>query len=130
MDSSITFSNGEKLTLGRLLEDPKLRLPSISLWYQGSCESAVALSDSADELMGFVRALTHVGARSVMATLWPVNDDAARQFAGRFYDYLLKKEKKSKAHAHREAILYVRRAFMKDAYYCAPFVLFGDAWSD
>lgn len=125
MESSIDFA-GESLTLERLLTDPEWRLPPIAFWYQGSCESGFSRPDSADELTGFIRALICAGARSIMASLWPVGDREGGYFARSFYDNLLEKGR-NKAEAHQAAVIEVK-AVWKNPYHCAPYVLFGDVW--
>jgi CHAT domain-containing protein len=98
----------------------------LDLWYEGSCESASSEIGRTDELMGFVRALVYAGARSVMATLWPVHDGAARRFAQRFYFHL--KQGKTKAAAYQGAVCdLLKDSDFANPYFSAPFVLFGDA---
>ena len=38
--------------------------------------------------MGLVRAFLQAGARTVVATLWPLRDDEAAAFFGRFYEHV------------------------------------------
>ncbi len=115
-----------------------------------ACESAVSEERPGDEMMGLVRSIIFAGARSVVGSLWPVDDLAAFVTMSRFYDNLIAK-RLDKPKSLREAQLYVRdlkdpskeidepwltspylssfgaRGFTH-AYFWAPFVLMG-AWS-
>jgi CHAT domain-containing protein len=128
LNSWIRFS-GEALRLSLLFTDARLEMRGLDLWWQGSCESASSEVGRTDELVGFVRGLIYAGARSVMATLWPVNDVAAHRFALRFYAH--RKKGKTKAAAYQGAVcdLLNNRDF-SNPYFSAPFVLFGDALVD
>ena len=59
-------------------------------------------------------AFLYAGARSVVATLWPVGDDGAAVFAGRFYAHL-------KTLAPAEALVATQRQMAKDSRYGSPF---------
>ena len=51
-----------------------------------ACETAVSrVTTTPDEFLGFPAALLHAGARTVLATLWPVDDEATAVLVGRFY---------------------------------------------
>jgi CHAT domain-containing protein len=116
----------EMLRLSQLFSDEGLDMGNLELWYEGSCESAGSEPGLTDELMGFVRALIYAGARSVMATLWPVEDESACFFGQRFYFHL--KEGKRKVEAYREAVReLLNNSKFSNPYFSAPFVLFGDA---
>jgi CHAT domain-containing protein len=55
------------------------------LVYLSACETAVGPARFADGLPGLQRAFLRAGARGVIATLWPVEDVYASQFASDFY---------------------------------------------
>ncbi|MGH9869336.1 MAG: CHAT domain-containing protein [Candidatus Polarisedimenticolia bacterium] len=50
------------------------------------CETARAAGAARGEILGFTPALLATGARSVLASLWPVDDRAAAMLMDRFYD--------------------------------------------
>lgn len=125
-DNSQIFFHGEALRPPHLFAGDALDFPNLEMWYQGSCESAGHEQGGTDELVGFVRALFYAGARSVMATLWAVEDEAAYRFAHRFYFYLRKRNPKIVAYQKAVGDLRVRYGYT-DPFLCAPFVLFGDA---
>lgn len=56
-----------------------------NLVYLSACETAVGPARFADGLPGLQRAFLHAGARGVVATLWPLEDVYAGQFASDFY---------------------------------------------
>jgi CHAT domain-containing protein len=55
------------------------------LVYLSACETAVGPARFAEGLPGLQRAFLRAGARSVIATLWPVEDLYAGEFAKDFY---------------------------------------------
>jgi CHAT domain-containing protein len=55
------------------------------LVYLSACETAVGPARFAEGLPGLQRAFLRAGARGVIATLWPVEDMYASQFAADFY---------------------------------------------
>ena len=71
-------------------------------------------------------ALTARGARSVMGSLWPVADEAARFMAEGFYARLAEGLSLSKA---LQAMMQEMRRTERftNPYYWAPFVLYGEA---
>jgi CHAT domain-containing protein len=99
-------------------------------------------SAGGEGVLGLQRAFQIAGARSVVATLWRISDDASRALMIDFYDNLWQK-KMSKLEALRQAQLKMLRTgvsrglkFADDQppdkdhrlppYYWAPFVLSGD----
>jgi CHAT domain-containing protein len=57
----------------------------VKLVYLSACETAVGPARFADGMPGLQRAFLRAGARGVIATLWPVEDVYASQFATDFY---------------------------------------------
>ena len=106
-----------------------------------ACETGLGEVAGGEGILGLQRAFQTAGAKSVVATLWQVRDDAARSLMIDFYDNLWRK-KMSKAEALRQAQLTMLREGVKrglgsddqpaDAkrrlppYYWAGFVLSGD----
>lgn len=56
-----------------------------NLVYLSACETAVGPARFADGMPGLQRAFLRAGARGVIATLWPIEDLYAGQFASEFY---------------------------------------------
>jgi len=55
------------------------------LVYLSACETAIGPARFADGLPGLQRAFLRAGGHGVIATLWPIEDAYAAQFAGDFY---------------------------------------------
>lgn len=84
LESYIMLAGQEPLTLAELL--PRLKEHAPSFIVLSACETAMArVTVTADEFLGFPAALLAHGTRTVLATLWPVNDAAAALVVGRFY---------------------------------------------
>ncbi|MCS7222804.1 MAG: CHAT domain-containing protein, partial [Anaerolineae bacterium] len=134
LESRIMFHE-EWLTVARLLSDETLDFRGTRLFYLGSCESGLsALGAGGDELQGLVWALFLAGARSVMATLWPVHDLAAYHMSQRFYFHRVKR-RLPLIQAYAWAVRDLRNPNYvgdqaRSPYFWAPFVLFGDGWVD
>jgi CHAT domain-containing protein/Tfp pilus assembly protein PilF len=123
------------------LEVAELDLGGVELATLSACETGLGKSAGGEGLLGLQRAFQIAGARSVMATLWQVRDDAARSLMVDFYENLWKK-KMSKLEALRAAQLAMLRDGIKRGmeiagqpadpkrrlppYYWAAFVLSGD----
>ncbi len=53
-----------------------------------ACEGAMGRQNLGDEIMGLARAFFLAGARTVVASLWQIEDASAGEFMGRFYRQL------------------------------------------
>ncbi|OQX05901.1 MAG: hypothetical protein BWK76_26855 [Desulfobulbaceae bacterium A2] len=84
LQSFLLMAGGERLTIEALL--PVIRRQAFRLVALSACETAMARTTvTPDEFLGFPAALLHAGTRSVLATLWPVDDAASALLVGRFY---------------------------------------------
>lgn len=66
-----------------------------------ACSTALGRELSGEGMVGLTRAFHYAGARSVLASLWPVDDAATAELMGRFYRHL--REGESKDRSLREA---------------------------
>ena len=91
-----------------------------------ACESGWARVVAGDEQMGLSRAFLYAGARSVLQTLWRVDDETMAQLMERFYRGLLAEE--GRAHALRMAQLEILRetSGRSHPFFWAPAILVGD----
>jgi CHAT domain-containing protein len=90
------------------------------------CRTALGKEVRGEGLIGLTRGFQYAGAPRVLASLWPVEDNATAALMERFYRALWEKRQPAAA-ALREAQLWVggeRR--WRDPYYWAGFVLEGD----
>jgi CHAT domain-containing protein len=129
------------------LEVAELDLRRLDLAVLSACETGLGETAGGEGLLGLQRAFQVSGARTVVATLWKVDDEWTRKLMERFYENLWQK-KMTKLAALREAQCWVmreaRRWRMREAqrrgidfienrpmrvappFYWAAFVLSGD----
>jgi CHAT domain-containing protein len=79
-----------------------------------ACETALGPQGGGEGLLGFSQVLLHKGARSLLLSLWKVDDTATALLMSRFYENWLGKreglkKQLSKAEALREAKTWLRR---------------------
>ena len=108
-----------------------------------ACETGLGRKVSGEGHIGFAHALFQAGARSLLVSLWKVEDRATAMFMRRFYENLFggydderaghTGESMSKAEALREAKFWLRdyvddagRTPYEHPYYWSAFVLIGD----
>ena len=79
----------------------------------------------AEGVVGIARAFLGAGARSVLASLWAIDDDATLEFMMRFYENLVKGQSASKSLNMAMKSMRESEKFSAVKYW-APFVLIGD----
>ena len=90
------------------------------------CHSAGGKTMTAEGVVGIARAFLASGARSVLMSLWAVDDEATKYFMEIFYKLLIL-EKMSASEALQQTMKNMRETPMhKDVKHWAPFVLLGD----
>ena len=99
----------------------QLRLP-VDLVTLSGCATGLNVVAVGDELLGLARGLFHAGARSLMLSLWEVNDISTAKFMTSFYREL--ESGKDKSSALRSAALTLRDEY-PHPFYWAPFLLIG-----
>jgi CHAT domain-containing protein len=118
-DGPIDVTRLDRLLKGReeIGENP------IELLVLSACETATGDDRAALGLAGLA---VRSGARSTIATLWPVNDEATSQFMNAFYQGLVT-DKLSKAAALRKAQLtLLQNPEFRHPFYWSPYVLLGN----
>jgi CHAT domain-containing protein len=80
-----------------------------------------------DEILGLVRGLLYAGARSLVATLWNVQDRATATLMRSFYAHL--RDGSDRAAALRSAML-EQREKTPEPYYWAPYLMVGKVGPD
>jgi CHAT domain-containing protein len=88
-----------------------------------ACETALSKVSSGDDLVGFTRGLLYAGCRSILSSLWKVDDESTRDLMVDFYTQL---PILGKAEALRHAQLAVRQKHPQP-YYWAAFMVTGNA---
>ncbi len=125
------------------LEVAELNLGRVELAVLSACETGLGEVAGGEGVLGLQRGFQVAGARSVVATLWKVDDEQTRQLMERFYENYWRKEQ-GMLESLREAQLWMlREVSARDLrlrpqtatpeqvhrappYYWAPFVLSGD----
>ncbi|HZT33085.1 MAG TPA: CHAT domain-containing protein [Bryobacteraceae bacterium] len=110
----------------QLYEIYNLRLPADLVTLSG-CRTGIGKAVRGEGLVGLARGFFFAGARSLLVTLWPVEDEATAVFMREFYGRLLGEEHLRPAAAlryAREAV--ARQARWSDPYFWAGFVLEGE----
>lgn len=87
-----------------------------------ACETALGKVSTGDDVVGFTRGFLYAGAKSLLSSLWQVDDRATRDLMVAFYSNL---KKMSKDEALRQAQISVKAKY-PHPYYWAAFVLTGD----
>ncbi|HEY3738269.1 MAG TPA: CHAT domain-containing protein, partial [Bryobacteraceae bacterium] len=106
-ESALILAHAQRITLDTLL--PLLRESPPAMVVLSACESAQSrVTGIVDEMLGFPAAFLENGTRTVIATLWEVEDSSASILIGRLYEELLKLGK-SPAQALRAAQNWLRR---------------------
>jgi CHAT domain-containing protein/tetratricopeptide (TPR) repeat protein len=90
-----------------------------------ACQTALGREITGEGLIGLSRAFFYAGARSVVATLWNLNDRFAAEFIERFYREL------NQGHSSEEALRRAKVAYVNHPRYSHPFywsslVMLGD----
>jgi len=90
-----------------------------------ACQTALGREITGEGLIGLSRAFFYAGARSVVATLWNLNDRFAAEFVQRFYSEL------NQGHSSEEALRRAKMAYVNHPKYSHPFywsslVMLGD----
>ena len=108
----------------RLSDIYNLKL-SADLVVLSSCESALGKDLGSEGINGLPRAFLYAGARSVVASLWKVDDDATVPLMKVFYSRLQRGEDPARALRGAQLDL-LKNTQWSDPYYWAGFVLEGD----
>ncbi len=96
------------------LELSGIDLESTELLALSACDTGLGSASAGEGLLGLQRSAHVAGARSVLASLWQVNDRDAQALMTRFYENLWKK-KLSRLDALREAQLAMLRGELEDS---------------
>ena len=123
-----------KLTVHEIVREWKVDADLVTL---SACRTALGKESGGEGFIGFAHAFLQTGARSVLVSLWEVDDEATSLLMGRFYRNLTGDtagEPMRKAPALRDAKRWLReytdeegrRPFQHPAYW-SGFILVGDS---
>jgi CHAT domain-containing protein len=96
---------------------------AVDLIALSGCGTGLNLVSAGDEHVGLTRGFLSAGARSLLLSLWDVNDHSTQSFMEHFYRKML--SGMPKRVAYQQAMMEVRRAW-PHPYYWAPFILVGN----
>jgi CHAT domain-containing protein len=107
------------------LEAATLDLTGTELVTLSACDTGLGEIDRGEGVLGLRRAFSLAGARSLLMSLWAVNDAATSRWMQAYYRRLQRGEGRS------AALRSVQRQFLtdpvvRDPYYWAPFILAGE----
>jgi CHAT domain-containing protein/tetratricopeptide (TPR) repeat protein len=127
-NSFLLLGNGDELSLDKIKRLPNI-FSGVDLLALSACETATTGVDAdGKEVEGFAVLAQQKGAKSVLASLWPVADKSTPLLMEKFYQLRTDKPGTPKAEALRQAQLSLIRdnpAFAHP-YYWAPFILIGN----
>lgn len=89
-----------------------------------ACETALSKVSSGDDVVGFTRGLLYSGCRSVLSSLWKVDDEATRDVMIDFYTALRNLPDKAQALRHAQRAVRERHPH---PYYWAAFTMTGNS---
>lgn len=95
----------------------------VDLLTLSACNTGSSVPVGGDELLGLIRGCLAAGTRSLLVTLWEIDDESAMEFMRSFYRQVVAGQSLSAAVG--EAMREVRRRF-RHPYYWAPYMLVGD----
>lgn len=129
-DQPLIFFSSQKdekedgfLELGEIVQ---LNLNS-ELVVLSSCRSGLGKVDAAEGIVGMQKAFFEAGSKSVIVSLWDVNDKYTSYFMRDFYKHLA--EGKSKSDALRKARIEFIKNYSANPYYWSAFVLSGNTFA-
>jgi len=118
-DRKMTLDELERLLLPQMLDDHPIELLALS-----ACETAAGNEQAA---LGLAAIAVKAGARSALATLWPIDDEAAQRVMCGFYRSLMQDGTATRAECLRRAQLELmtdRR--LRSPSFWSPVVLIGN----
>lgn len=119
--------NDDGFLMGYELADRKIDCDLITL---SACETGLGKKVAGEGVLGLPRLFLNAGAKTVMMTLWKVDDQFAARIMPEFYNYYIN-ERLSKADALRQAKLNIINSnqqnlnIYKHPFYWASFALYG-----
>jgi CHAT domain-containing protein len=91
-----------------------------------ACETGLGRDIKGEGLVGLTQGFMHAGARSVVVSLWNVNDKATAELMARFYRGMLRENKTAAAALRTAQIEMLQQRQWQSPYYWSAFVLQGE----
>jgi CHAT domain-containing protein/tetratricopeptide (TPR) repeat protein len=99
---------------------------SAELVVLSACQTALGNDVKGEGLVGLTRGFMYGGAKSVVASLWNINDGATAEFMKHFYQGLLSREIPASAALRAAQVEMLKKKQWTSPYYWAAFVIQGD----
>ncbi|OUL35675.1 hypothetical protein BV372_10265 [Nostoc sp. T09] len=116
LESYLKLGDGN-ITLGQLMT-PGWRLPNLSDVFLSCCETNLGNPSLTDDILTLSTGFLCAGARSVVSTLWEVNDLATALFSIFYYQH--RQQGKSRPEALRQAQIFLRSLRKEDVKEISP----------
>jgi CHAT domain-containing protein len=104
-------------------EAQNLDLENTSLVILSACETSLGAMDAGEGIYGLQRAFRTAGARSIMTSLWKVDDKATKDFMITFYQHYLANNDKAAAFAAAQKAIRTKYIY---PYFWGAFVMMGE----
>jgi CHAT domain-containing protein len=122
----LSSDSGEDDGFLQMREIYRLRL-NAELVVLSSCQTGKGVLEQGEGVVGLPRSFLLAGAKSVLSTLWTIDDRATALFMDSFYQSL--SEGNSKVAALRNAKIKMMRSRYGHPFYWSPFILSGEGES-
>jgi CHAT domain-containing protein/Tfp pilus assembly protein PilF len=103
-----------------------LRLRGTDLVVLSACETGLGEIKTTEGIFGLARAFKQVGARSMIMSMWEVDDESTRELMVEFYKNI-QSGKLDRCQSLRQAALKIKAKYGDNPYYWGPFVFLGKA---
>jgi len=103
-----------------------LNLRGTDLVVLSACETGLGEIKTTEGIFGLARAFKQVGARSMIMSMWEVDDESTRVLMVEFYKNILS-GKLDRCQSLRQAALTIKGKYGDNPYYWGPFVFLGKA---
>lgn len=123
--SLVDHAGHKQLGFLGLHEISNLRL-NADLVVLSACQTALGREVRGEGLIGLTRSFYGAGARSVLASLWSVNDRSTAELMARFYRAMLENSLSPSAALRAAQVSMLREPRFRSPYYWAGFILQGD----
>ncbi len=121
--NTILFANNEQYDIARAEEELLFR--NTELVVLSACETAKEANANGKEFSGLAYVLKRAGAKTVIGSLWKIDDNASANIMIQFYTNI--QQGMSKSEAMRQAKLsHLKTGEKSHPYYWSPFILIGN----